>query len=148
MRNAKGQFVKGYTYVPTVEHRRRQSLAKLGKKRPAWVGKKISEGKKGKLLGKNAPNWRGGRIGAGNGYFQVYIPTHPYANKDGYVLEHRLVFEKKIGRYLGIDEIIHHINHDPSDNRPENLMVLNKIEHNIIHGKGKALIEWNRKNKA
>lgn len=41
-----------------------------------------------------------------------------------YVLEHRLVVEKRIGRNLLNTEDVHHINHNRLDNRIENLMVL------------------------
>jgi len=73
-------------------------------------------------FGKNNPCWKGGRIKDGNGYIWVYCPTHPNRMKDRpYVYEHRLIMEKKLGRYLKTDEIVHHINGIKNDNRIENL---------------------------
>lgn len=34
-----------------------------------------------------------------------------------------------IGRYLERDEVVHHLNNNPSDNRPENLAVMTQAEH-------------------
>lgn len=66
-------------------------------------------------------NWKGGRIKDNHGYIQVLLnKTHP-ANYDGYVLEHVLVMEKLLGRYLSKQENVHHINGIRNDNRPENL---------------------------
>lgn len=67
------------------------------------------------------------------GYVEVWVPEHPCAHKDGYVSLHRLVVEKEIGRYLSADEVVHHIDGDPSNNEPENLEVMTQSEHARLH---------------
>ena len=71
--------------------------------------------------GKNNANWRGGVLIGGEGYRKVLVGGHPHRDCKGYVLEHRLVMEKKIGRYLTKEENVHHMNGVKGDNRVENL---------------------------
>lgn len=53
----------------------------------------------------------------------VKVPDHPRANKWGFVYQHILVAEEKIGRPLNAKEVVHHLNGNPSDNNPDNLFV-------------------------
>lgn len=72
--------------------------------------------------GEYNPNWRGGRYIRPNGYVYTRCPEHPRAqNNNGYVLEHILVIEESINRYLIPGETVHHKNGIKTDNRIENL---------------------------
>ena len=88
-------------------------------------------------IGKDAKGWKGGRIKNAEGYIRISCPGHPYATKRGfYVLLHRFVMEKHLGRYLKPHEIVHHINENRSDNRLENLMLFpNRAAHGSFHAK-------------
>lgn len=73
--------------------------------------------------GKANPAWRGGRRLNTNGYVLILAHGHHLADCDGYVFEHRLIAERKLGRRLNPKEVIHHIDGDRTNNKPDNLMV-------------------------
>ena len=49
------------------------------------------------------------------------------------VPEHRAVVEELLGINLRDDQVVHHINGDKTDNRPENLQILDWREHSRLH---------------
>jgi hypothetical protein len=93
--------------------RPRQEAVKL-------TGARISR----KLKGRRSPNYKGGRIRQSDGYVLIYMPSHPRADHEGYMLEHRLVMERHLARPLTAEEVVHHRNGRKDDNRPENLEVM------------------------
>ncbi len=57
----------------------------------------------------------------------------------------RLVAAVKVGRTLTAEEVVHHVNGDPSDDTFQNLEVLSgQREHARIHGPASAAVRWNR----
>lgn len=58
-----------------------------------------------------------------HGYWKVPIsPGERWlTNGQAVALEHRLVVARRLGRPLWDDEVVHHLNGDRTDNRPENL---------------------------
>lgn len=81
----------------------------------------------GTMSGERNPWWRGGKRKK-QGYVVVRVAT----NKCEY--EHRLVAEEKLGRALLTGEVVHHINGDKGDNRPENIEVFSShSDHMKLH---------------
>lgn len=122
-------------YDHPVSDKVRANATQLGKRRKgskqsAETKKKLSDLRKGKM---RKPSKYGGHSKDRYGYVYVYCPEHPHSSADGYVMEHRLVMESYIGRYLEKDEAVHHINRNKKDNRLENLQLMTRSEHAKLH---------------
>lgn len=72
-----------------------------------------------------------------SGYETVCLPEHPKADGRGRVYLHRVLMENHLGRVLGEDEVVHHKNGDPRDNRIKNLEILSRVDHAAFHGKAR-----------
>lgn len=120
-------YIKPNTYAQllTKESREKSGYARRGRKFTEEHRRNIA---KAKTL--HGPGHRKPRE---DGYISVYYPEHPSATKDGYVMEHRLLMEKKIGRLLEKDEVVHHKNHNRKDNRLDNLQLMTFKEHAALH---------------
>lgn len=76
--------------------------------------------------------WKNGRSKHTSGYLLVRKPEHP-RSQSGYIFEHILIAEKKIGRFIKQNESVHHINGIRTDNRLENLSIMTVGEHTSLH---------------
>jgi len=121
--------MQGESHSPEVKEKIRRAIKgnipwNKGKKRP-------------NVTGENHPMWKGGRRKTVKGYILIHNPNHPHHEKSGYVMEHRLVVEAQIGRYLTPEEKCHHLG-EKDDNRPHMLMAFintaahNRFEHNCL----------------
>lgn len=78
-------------------------------------------------------------LDTGVGYYYVYQPDHPLANKAGKVYIHRYVASVKIGRYVTSDEVVHHTDEVKTNNYPDNLEVMDIWEHAKHHAEGRKV---------
>jgi len=93
------------------------------------------------LKGALSPKWAGGRNTTYKGYIRVKLPQDSFfysmADKSSYVMEHRFMMAKHLGRCLQQWEIVHHKNGIRDDNRLENLeLVGSNAEHSREHNQG------------
>ncbi len=74
--------------------------------------------------------------------YSILKASHVWTKKGGYkifqtqrtkIAVHRLLLGNHLGRPLRTDEIVHHITGIKSDNRIENLQIMNRSDHAKIH---------------
>jgi hypothetical protein len=83
-----------------------------------------------------------------HGYVKVDARDHPFSDRDGYVLEHRLVAEEHLRDtnpsspylmqlgyklYLRPEIVVHHIDGVKDNNDRSNLLPLTNSEHTALH---------------
>lgn len=91
---------------------------KKGKPTPLAVRQKMRESQR---HAGDHWNWKGGKFFKSSGYVLALSPDHPFADSRGYVLEHRLIMEQHLGRFLDPSEVVHHNDHDRANNDISNL---------------------------
>ena len=82
--------------------------------------------------GVNHPMYRGGKTINAGGYVLLSVGNGKQ------VYEHRYVMEQSLNRKLNKSEHIHHLNGDKTDNRLQNLIILDPKEHGRTH----AVHQW------
>lgn len=97
-------------------------------------------------LGAKSSSWKGGRKINKKGHVLVLDKYNPQAERNGYILEHRKVMSEHIGRPLNDGEVVHHINGDKTDNRIENLQLMERGEHTRLHHIGSKRSEIVKEN--
>ncbi len=70
---------------------------------------------------------------------RFYLPEHPNATRGGYVREHVIVAARAPGKALPVGVVVHHVDEDPSNNNPTNLVICqDSAYHSLLHKRLRA----------
>jgi HNH endonuclease len=68
---------------------------------------------------------------------------HRYTWRNGKkISEHRAIMQDHLGHALGRDQVVHHIDGDPLHNDLENLTVMTRADHLILHLRRMPVVPW------
>lgn len=84
--------------------------------------------------------WKGGKSPSKTSpHLMTRQDDHPFANRDGYVMTHRLIAEKALGRYLDPRNVVHHVDRNPINNANSNLVICeDQAYHALLHRRMRA----------
>lgn len=115
------------SYSCNSKERGKELVKHSSKGRAAWTESSRKSFRK-KMSGAGNPAWKGGATyfrKHGNykpiKYVRCPVDCIDMARKDGYVMEHRLIVAKAMGRLLLRHEVVHHEDHNPQNNTLSNL---------------------------
>lgn len=115
-----------------ITEKSKQKISKANKGRKSVLkGTHLSEERKEKLRISKSKGI--GKKELHNGYYRIYFPDHPKSDSRGWILEHTLIMECYIGRWIKDNEVVHHKNEIKTDNRIENLQLMTRKEHSKYH---------------
>lgn len=85
------------------------------------------------VKGRRHPRFKNGRLVTADGYVKVLVGHHPWPRLNHYMFEHVKKMERKLGRRLRRNEVVHHRNHRRDDNRLRNLVLMLRGAHCSLH---------------
>ncbi len=84
-------------------------------------------------------NLKGKSYVTSKGYVMAYVPDHPRANNGGYVLEHIIISEKALGKFLPTTAQVHHFDENNANNQNNNLVICEGQKyHRLLHIRQRA----------
>jgi hypothetical protein len=94
--------------------------------------------KKGLRKGPLHPGWKGGKA-IQNGKIKINIPEHPRSDSNGYVIEAIVIAESALGKSLPSGSVVHHVDENPLNNTPSNLVICpSTAYHSLLHQRKRA----------
>lgn len=99
----------------------------------------------GDPLQTSTPNRRAPGEGSQSNGYKILPQVGPRGTKSP-GLAHRVLAEKVLGRKLLPDEVVHHVNEDPLDNRHANLLICTRSYHKLLHMRMQALADCGHAN--